>query len=257
MKEVASQNDKAKIKENIKYQCPNERALHKIVSNTLKYYQFNDNYNADIIMKLYAEHNLIQYAGVATNEANPKDLNSIIDLGEYPIASVFNKRRKQRFDDLENQSDSVSENGSVKSQIPEKKKRQKYSDLSFLPPRPNKYLDVITYSECSPNFEIREDQVVEETLQLTNAERGEFLLTISQINNLLKPLRGRVATYDRFILLYLMFGFLLAATLGVICGIFFHYAISIVIGTIYFSILGGFIYIFKKKSTMLIRKSHL
>jgi len=53
-------------------------------------------------------------------------------------------------------------------------KKKKYSDLTFLPPRPNKYLDVITYSECSPNLEIREDQISEETLQMSNADRQKF-----------------------------------------------------------------------------------
>lgn len=152
--------------DSIEYQDPNERALHKIVSNTLKYYQFNDNYSTDVIMKLYSEHDLIKYSKVATNDANPRDLNSTIDMGEYPIVKVFNKKPMVDYHDMENNS--------VKSESKEKEKKKKYSDLTFLPPRPSKYLDVITYSECSPNFEIRGDQISQEVLDMSHAERQEF-----------------------------------------------------------------------------------
>jgi len=84
-------SESSKNNHDIEYQDPNERALHKIISNTLKYYQFNENYSTDVIMRLYAEHDLIKFAGLATNDANPRCLNSIIDMGEYPIVKVFNK----------------------------------------------------------------------------------------------------------------------------------------------------------------------
>ena len=77
------------------------------------------------------------------------------------------------------------------------------------------------------------------------------------INKVLKPLRGKVALYDRFILLYLIFGVLIAGSLGVILWIILHYAISIVIGILYFSILGIFVYVTKKKSSTLIKKAHM
>jgi len=154
------------------------------------------------------------------------------------------------------------ENNSAKSEEQKgfgklKEKKKKYSDLTFLPPPPNKYLDVITYSECSPSFEIREEQVSQETLNMTEADREEFNVTISQINQILKPLRGKVALYDRFILIYLIFGFLIAGSIGVIFWIFLHFAISIFIGVIYFTILGILVYMSKKKSSTLIKKAHL
>jgi len=82
-------------------------------------------------------------------------------------------------------------------------------------------------------------------------------MTITMINKVLKPLRGKVALYDRFILLYLIFGVLIAGSLGVILWIILHYAISIVIGILYFSILGIFVYVTKKKSSTLIKKAHM
>ena len=38
---------------------------------------------------------------------------------------------------------------------------------------------------------------------------------------------------------------------------FIHYALSIVIGFIYFSILGVFVYVTKKHASVLIKKAHL
>lgn len=95
-------------------------------------------------MRLYAEHDLIKFSGLATHDANPRDLNSLIDMGEYPIVKVFNKKPMASSPDLENNSVKTEEN---KSPNEIKKKKKKYSELTFLPPRPNKYLDVITYSE--------------------------------------------------------------------------------------------------------------
>lgn len=234
--------------DSVGYNDCNERALHKIISNTLKYYEFNDNYTADVIMRLYAEHDLIKLAGIATNEADPRTLNSIIDMGEYPIAKVFNKKSRTTFDEIQ-------QDGTTRQT--EKEKKEKYSDLTFLPPRPNKYLDVITYSECSPNFEVRDDQIPNETLRLSDADRDEFLLTITQTNKLLKPLRGKVALYDRLILFYLLFGLVFVGAIGVFLWIFLHFAASLIIALIYFLILASFVYISKKKSTMLIKKAHL
>jgi hypothetical protein len=179
----------------------------------LKYYQFNDNYTADTVMKLYLEHDMIKYSDIATNFANPRDLNTVIDLGECPIASIYNKENKK---DLESQVNNLSNPTANFFSKTKKDKNASSSDLNFLPPRPNKFLDVVTYSECSPNFNVREDQIPEETLKLTDADREEFLLTVSKVNELLKPLRGKVASQDRFLLLYLVFGMVIAATLGVV-----------------------------------------
>ena len=224
------------------------RILHKIVSNTLSYYHFNDNYNTDKVMKLFAEHDLIKYSEIATNHADPRELNSRIDLGEYPISKIYNKKKKkEKENDIESQA-----------QQPNKEiKKQKYSDLMFLPPKPNKYIDVITYSEWSPIYTVREDQINEETLKLTNADRQEFLLTISTINKILKPLRGKVALLDRIILLYLIFGFFIIGGIAVVLGMFVHYAISIVIAVLYFALLGALVYISKKRSSTLIKNAHL
>jgi len=274
--EMNSQVDHSKIKfvikeatdrEEIKVSSPdveyhdmNERALHKILTNTLKYYEFNDNYTSDTIMKLYSEHDLIKYASMATNDGNPRELNSIIDLGEYPIATVFNKRKSEATD-IESQN-KVGQAGAQEFGQKLTKKANKYrdvssSDINFLPPRPNKYLDVITYSECSPNFQIREDQMNEETLQLTNTDRNEFFITVAKANDILKPLRGRVASQDRLILLYLVFGLLIASTLGVVAAMLIHYAIAIVVGIVYFVILGSLVYVSKKHASKLIKKAHL
>jgi hypothetical protein len=131
----------------VNYLDPCERTLHKIVTNTLTYYQFNDNYSTDRVMNIFGEYNLLQYASLCTNDSDPRMLNSIIDLGEYTIARLYNKQKKSKeakkgeFDDIESGAQRDLESAQ------DKKKKQRYSDLTFLPPRPNKYLDVLTYSE--------------------------------------------------------------------------------------------------------------
>lgn len=121
----------------VEYNESSVRILHKMISNTLNYYHFNDNYNTDKVMKLFAQHDVIKYSNIATNNSDPKELNSRIDLGEYPIAKIYNKKKKKDISDIENQNNDEKKGA----------KKQKYSDLMFLPPKPNKYIDVITYSE--------------------------------------------------------------------------------------------------------------
>ena len=104
-----------------------------MISNTLNYYHFNDNYNTDKVMKLFAEHDVIKYSDIATNHSDPKELNSRIDLGEYPISKIYNKKKKNKENDKD--KDIESQNHTDKKEV----KKQKYSDLMFLPPKPNKY----------------------------------------------------------------------------------------------------------------------
>jgi hypothetical protein len=92
---------------------------------------------------------------------------------------------------------------------------------------------------------------------MTNVDKEEFSMTVTQVNKLLKPLRGLVAKYDRFILFYLIFGLVIATSIGILFWIFLHYAISIAIGVVYFTILGSFVYVTKKRSSTLIKKAHL
>ena len=61
----------------------------------------------------------------------------------------------------------------------------------------------------------------------------------------MKPTRGRVALYDRIILLYLIFGMLITAVFAVLLGYVVHYGISIALGLIYFFLLGIFVIVIK------------
>lgn len=72
----------------------------------------------------------------------------------------------------------------------------------------------------------------------------------------MRPLRGRVACYDRIILYYLLFGIILTAGLGFILGKFVHYFLSIVLAFSYFIVLGIFVGYIKKRNKRLIRDSH-
>lgn len=235
-----------KRSDEIHYKEPSERILHKMVSNTLGYYQLNDYFNTDQIMKLFSDHDLMKYWDAATNNSDVNELNSRIDLGEYPIARCV-KKKKEQFSDIESQISSSQS----------QKKESKPKELIFIPPTPNKFLDVITYSECSPILKVREDQLNEETLKLTDADRQEFVDTISTVNKILKPLRGKVASLDRLILLFLLFGFLIFGGIASVCGVFVHFTISIAWAVIYFVILGVLVYLSKKRSSTLIENAHM
>ena len=72
----------------------------------------------------------------------------------------------------------------------------------------------------------------------------------------MRPLRGRVALYDRIILFYLIFGMLLTAGIAIIMGFFVHYGVSIALGLLYFMFLGIFVIVIKRKTSTLIKNAH-
>jgi hypothetical protein len=65
--------------------------------------------------------------------------------------------------------------------------------------------------------------------------------TLAMINNTLRPMRSRINCFDKFILFYLLFGLLVVSLVGVVLGIFLHFSASIVIGILYFTVLGVFV----------------
>jgi hypothetical protein len=94
-------------------------------------------------------------------------------------------------------------------------------------------------------------------LKQYNVDEAELRRTISTMNFILRPLRGKLACYDRIILFYLLIGLLVTASLGVIIGILVHYVVSMIVGVLYFSMLGVFVWFTKKNTKVLIRDSHL
>ena len=84
-------NATEKKSDEIHYKEPAERILHKMISNTLGYYQLDNYYETDQIMKLFADHDLMKFWDAATNNSDLNELNSRIDLGEYPISRFINK----------------------------------------------------------------------------------------------------------------------------------------------------------------------
>lgn len=122
----------------------------------------------------------------------------------------------------------------------------KFNDSMYLPPRPSEKVDVLTYGECSSKLKLfltdgSDLRITERELSVLDIEQ-----TIDGANEILKSLKGKVATYDRFILLYIIFGLIGFGVVGFIFGYFIHFSISIVIGLLYFAILGGSVYFFKK-----------
>ena len=97
-------------------------------------------------MSILRKNKLMVYAENATNEGDVKNLNSIIDLGAKPLSAVIGPVNSGKIEDR------PPTDPDTEAQQPKKKKRKEkpFSDLVFLPPRPNENLDVITYAECSP-----------------------------------------------------------------------------------------------------------
>ena len=88
---------------------------------------------------------------------------------------------------------------------------------------------------------IRKDQLCDEKLDKYDVTRLHLESTIEDVNAVLKPLRGRVAVYDRLILFYLVIGMFATALMGFLIGFFWHYGASIAVGLLYFLILGAFV----------------
>lgn len=67
--------------------------LHKMISNTVKHYKIEETYNADDIMKIYDNNNMVNtFAKVATLDQDMRMLSSIIDFGEKPIHFLLNPK---------------------------------------------------------------------------------------------------------------------------------------------------------------------
>ena len=221
----------------------NERVLHKMISNTLKHYEIEGTYSADDVVRILRRNKLLTYTEAATQNGSVKSLNSIIDLGSKPLQTILGNADGGKVGDRPEPGDKPQK---------KKKKRKGFSDLMFLPPRPSDNLEVITYAECQPKLFIRKDQFADQKLDEYDITRLHIESTIEDANAILKPLRGRVAIYDRLILLYLVFGMVFTAVVGLLLGFFLHYAASIALGLLYFLVLGGFVLWSKRRTGSLI-----
>lgn len=65
----------------------------------------------------------------------------MIDLGSKPLSQVLGPIQDGRIIDKPNVED-------YEKAKKKKRKRKPFSDLIYLPPRPNQNLEVITYGEC-------------------------------------------------------------------------------------------------------------
>lgn len=115
-------------------------------------------------------------------------------------------------------------------------------------------MDVLTPAECSSNFEIRADQCNPEKLGICKIEKMEDALVT--INTMVRPLKSKIAKYDRIILLYVLIGLMVTIGLAIIALRFIHFSLSIIIVLIYFIILAILIKVLKKKQGSLIKHSH-
>lgn len=164
--------------------------------------------------------------------------------------SSLGKRSADKFDDIGAQCSKQS-----LSNNPEKR-HERYKELLFMQPRPSDRLDVITYGECSSNLKIDLGYGNNFRLVERNLSNNELEQSINGANEILKPLKGRVAFYDKLLLLYVIIGFLGFGVIGFIFGFFLHWAFAIVIGILYFVILSIGVYYYKKWTTNMIIESH-
>ena len=167
-----------------------------------------------------------------TEGGTPTNMKSTFDLGEKPVATVIKPKEQLTTEE------------------------RKAADVMFLPPRPNLQLAVVTYSECSPELELRDDQIHEEVLRAHGLSTDTLLRTVGEVNRLLKPLRGTVARYDRYILFYLLFGLFVVSLLGVALGLLVHFGLSLALAVVYFMIFIGFVCYTKGKNATLVKEAH-
>ena len=247
------------------------RMLHKMISNTLKHYKLDDVYDADEIMRIYDKNDMVnRFAKMATLDQDMRMLSSIIDFGEKPIHFLLNPDRKDdRLDGVKILDDGIlipkkrptsavkSTNGQCTAQklSNQDKKRERIKELLHIPPRPSKRVEVVSTGECSSRFRV--DLDVENSMRLSerNLSIADIEQTIQGANEILKPLKNKVAKYDKLLLLYIIVGLFWFGVVGFMFGFFIHYAISIVVGIIYFVILGIGVYFYKKTKNLTI-ESH-
>jgi hypothetical protein len=127
-----------------------------MITNTLNHYEIQRSFSADEIMGIFKNNKLLHLAELATDKGDLKNLTSVIDLGSKPLSSVLGPEFGGRVGDKQNNEDLEKAPKNKK-----KKKSKPFSDLIFLPPRPTKNLEVVTFAECSPKFIFRNDQLPE------------------------------------------------------------------------------------------------
>ena len=93
-------------------------------------------------------------------------------------------------------------------------------------------------------------------MRLHSVTTDALIKTVTEVNRLLKPLRGTVARYDRYILFYLLFGLFVVSLLGVLLGMLVHFGISLAMAAIYFVIFIAFVCYTKNKNATLIKEAH-
>ncbi len=76
----------------------------------------------------------------------------MIDLGSKKLKTVMGPPSSPTAKIIDNPNQEDFKNARKK-----KKKQKPFSDLIYLPPRPNENLEVITYGECQPKFVIRKE----------------------------------------------------------------------------------------------------
>lgn len=132
------------------------------------------------------------------------------DLGPYPLTPWLNeKTNDQRLRDL---------------------KRFNF----FLPPKPNgrENIFVVTYGECSPNFEFR-PSLEPKLLSRSKLSIDEFERCISNVNKVIGPLKEKHLFQERLIIYYILFGLLVVSTLAIALGIKVSYLIAVILAGLY------------------------
>lgn len=126
-----------------------------MVTNTLRHYDIGAIYSPDEIFDIFKQNDLLQYADIATEQGNVQNLNAILDFGAKPLSQILSPMSNPRVIDRPNPADLE------KAKKKNVKKMKSFSDLTYLPPRPTKQLEVLTYAECQPKFVIRTEQLEE------------------------------------------------------------------------------------------------
>lgn len=70
-----------------------------MITNTLNHYEISTAYSADEVMSIYRRNKLLNFADVATNNGDLRNLNQMIDLGSKKLTTVMGPQQEGKIID--------------------------------------------------------------------------------------------------------------------------------------------------------------
>ena len=115
---------------------------------------------------------------------------------------------------------------------------------------------IVGQSECSFRFVVKPRTEAAPLVRNQKLDIGEFKEAIMRINAVMEPLRKQIDKNERILQGYLVGGLLLTLLLAVIFAVHVHFAVSIVLGLLYFVGLKILVDKLKQRDLLVTRNIH-